>query len=165
MREVQEEELSALLDGELDPQRVNEVRTLIQSDPGLRMQLDALTKLDARLRRLGKQAAFSPDVSFSAEGVSETPAWQWLTGTAVVLLLITVRLLPKLVELSLFGLALQLAACAAMVFIIIRMAREAEPSRTPTLGAGGAAQGRMSAFDRKRRSSVAWKNVRFWCRD
>lgn len=136
MRQVQDEELSALLDGELGSQRAEEVRAMIQADSRLLTRFESLQKLDARLWRAGEQAAFNPDVSVPADAVSGTPVWQWAAGIAVVLSLITVRLLPKLVELSLLGLALQLAACAAMVFVIIRMAHESEPLTTPTLRAG-----------------------------
>lgn len=136
MRQVQEEELSALLDGELDSQRAEEVRALVQADPALREQLDALAMLDARLWRAGAQAAFSPEISFSAGAVSEAPAWHWPAGLVVVLALIVVRLLPKLVELPIFGIGLQLAAFAAIVLIIIGMTRESEPLVNSAFGKG-----------------------------
>jgi anti-sigma factor RsiW len=136
MRQVEEYELSALLDGELDPQRAAEVRACIESDPALRQQFDALTQLDVRLRRSAEQARFMPEIAFPAEPAREAPAWQWAAGLAVVVALIGVRLLPKLIELAVFGLALQLAACAAIAFVVIGMAREREPLAVPAFGKG-----------------------------
>lgn len=136
MRQVRDEELSALLDGELDPQRAEEVRACIEADPALREQFSALTQLDARLCRAAEQARFMPDITFSAAPVRTTAAWQWPAGLAAVVALVGIRLLPKLVELPLFGLALQLAACGAIAFIVIRMVREPEPLAIPALGKG-----------------------------
>jgi anti-sigma factor RsiW len=136
MRQVEEYELSALLDGELDPQRAEEVRACIESDPALREEFDALKQLDGRLWRTAEQARFMPEISFAAEPAGEAPAWQWTAGLAVVVALIGVRLLPKLVDLAVFGLALQLAACAAIAFVVIGMAREREPLAVPVLGKG-----------------------------
>jgi anti-sigma factor RsiW len=136
MRQVEEYELSALLDGELDPQRAEEVRACIESDPALREQFNALKQLDARLRRTAEQARFVPEIAFPAEPAGEAPAWQWAAGLAVVTALIGVRLLPKLVELAVFGLALQLAACAAIAFVVIGMAREPQPLAIPAFGKG-----------------------------
>jgi|GEM_PF-2685452 len=136
MRQVEEYELSALLDGELDPQRAEEVRACIDSDPALREQFNALNQLDARLWRTAEQARFMPEISFSAEPAGEMPAWQWAAGLAVVVALIGVRLLPKLVELAAFGLALQLAACGAIAFVVIGMAGEREQLAAPAFGKG-----------------------------
>lgn len=135
MRQVQDEELSALLDGELDWQRAEEVRALIQADPALRQEFEALGNLHSRLLRVGEQAAFTPDL-VPADAVGETPAWEWAAGISVVLSLITVRLLPKLVELSLLGVGLHLAACAAIVVFIIGRAREPQPLTAPALPGG-----------------------------
>jgi anti-sigma factor RsiW len=136
MRQVRDEELSALLDGELDSQRAEEVRACIEADPALREQFNALMQLDARLCRAAERARFMPDITFSAAPVRETAAWHWPAGLAGVAALVGIRLLPKLVELPLFGLALQLAACGAIAFIVIRMAREPEPVAIPALGKG-----------------------------
>jgi anti-sigma factor RsiW len=53
MKKVQEEELSALIDGELSPQRAEEVRLMVQADPALRAQFAVLGKFDAQLWRAG----------------------------------------------------------------------------------------------------------------
>jgi anti-sigma factor RsiW len=127
MRPVQDEELSALLDGELDPQRAEEVRTLIHADPALREEFGALLRLDARLCNAVEQVAFEPRVTFPAPAVSATRAWHWPAAVSMVLALVGIRLLPKLVELSLFGFGIQIMACAAIASLVIRMAREPEP--------------------------------------
>lgn len=136
MRQVQDEELSALLDGELDPRRAEEVRALIQADPALRAEFDTLAKLNAQLSVAAEQMAFMPEVSFSATATSKTPSWHWGAGLAVVLALVVVRLLPKFVEQPVFGIGVQLAVCAAIAIIVLGMARESEPLASPAFTKG-----------------------------
>jgi anti-sigma factor RsiW len=136
MRQVRDEELSALLDGELDPRRAEEVRALIQADPALRAEFDALAQLDSRLSAAAAETAFTPEVSFPESETSGSPAWQWGAGLAVVVALIIIRLLPKVVELPLFGIGLQLAACAAIAIVVLAMARESEPLASPGVTKG-----------------------------
>jgi anti-sigma factor RsiW len=127
MRQVQIEELSALLDGELDPGRAEGVRAVIEADPLLREEFAMLARLDARLRGAAERTGFMPEVSLPVDATSKTSARRWPIGIAGVLALIVARLLPKLAELPLLGFGLQLAVCAAIVFIVIAMARETEP--------------------------------------
>jgi anti-sigma factor RsiW len=136
MKEVQDGELSALLDGELDSQRAEVVRAAINADPALREEFDALARLDARLRSAAEEAAFMPDVSFPAAAARQASAWHWPAGVALVLALIAIRFLPKLAELPLFGISLQVAACAAVSFIVVRMVRETEPLADLAFGKG-----------------------------
>jgi anti-sigma factor RsiW len=127
MRQVQIEELSALLDGELDPGRAEEVRAGIEADPLLREEFAMLVRLDARLRGAAERTGFMPEVSLPVDATSKASVRRWPIGIAGVLALIVARFLPKLTELPLFGFGLQLAVCAAIVFIVIAMARETEP--------------------------------------
>ena len=136
MTQVRDEELSALLDGELDARRAREVRAAIEADPALREEFAALAGLDGWLRGAAEEAAFMPDVAFPAAVASEAPAWRWPAGVVVVLALVAARLLPKLAELPLFGIGLQLAACAAIALIVVTMARDTGPPATPAFGKG-----------------------------
>jgi anti-sigma factor RsiW len=131
MTKIQDGELSALLDGELDSGRAEIVRSAINGDPMLRDEFDALTRLDVRLRGAAQDASFMPDVVFPAAAAHEAPAWYWRAGAVVVPAVIAARFLPKLAE-PLFGLSLQIAVCAAISFIVVRMVREAD---TPFAGA------------------------------
>jgi|SRR5690606_33942725 len=136
MKKVQNVELSALLDGELDSQRAEVVRSAINGDPALREEFDALAQLDARLRSAAEEAAFMPDVSFPAAAARQASAWHLAAGVAVVLALIVARFLPKLTDLPLFGIGVQVAACAVVSFIVVRMVRETEPLAAPVFGKG-----------------------------
>ena len=127
MRRVQEQELSALLDGELDIERADEVRARIKSDPALRREYELLARLDARLSRAAADATFVPDVTLPVHAPRKISFKEWTTGIAVVLALITVRFLPKLIDLQILGVAVQLAACAGIAFLVMRLANETEP--------------------------------------
>lgn len=132
MKQVEDEELSALLDGELNPERAEAVRAALGADPALGKEFDALSQLDARLRDLVEAEAFMPDVTFPIPVTNEAFVRYWPAGIAVVAALIVARFVPKLAELPLFGIAFQLAVCAAISFIVIRLSREAQalPART-----------------------------------
>jgi anti-sigma factor RsiW len=124
MKQVQEEELSALIDGELSPQRAEEVRLMVQADPALRAQFAVLGKFDAQLWRAGEDAAFSAEITFPTEPLVARPFPMWLLGIGVALALIVIRLLPKLLELPTLGVSLQLVAGTAILFFITKMTRE-----------------------------------------
>ena len=126
MKQVQEEELSALIDGELSPERAEEVRLMVQADPALREQFAALGKFDALLWRAGEDAAFSAEIIFPADPLVASRIWP--LGIGVALALVIIRLLPKLLELPTLGVSLQLMAGAAILFVIIKMTRELESS-------------------------------------
>jgi len=136
MRQVQDEELSALLDGELEPQRAEQVRARIEADPALRKEFGALVRLDARLRGMAAEAAFVPDISFPGNAGDKASALRWPVGIAVVLALVTIRFLPKLIVSPVFGLGLQVAACAAISFIIIKMAMDPDLPRAAAVSGG-----------------------------
>ena len=132
MKQIQDEELSALLDGELDAQRAEEVRARIKADPALRKEFDALARLDQRLSYAAEQAAFLPELSFPEKAGTERPAWHWKAAIVVVLALLVARLLPKLAELPLIGIGLHVAAIVAISAIVMTMARETNPKARST---------------------------------
>lgn len=130
MRQVEHEELSALLDGELDAQRAQEVRAAIGADPALGREYNALARLDERLWSSVEEAAFAPTVSFPREVATHSPAWRWAVGFVAVLALLATRLLPKLVEEPFFDVGLHVAAFAAISVMVITLARETQPFAT-----------------------------------
>ncbi len=68
-------ELSALLDGELDPRRAAEVQALIAADPGVGAEYESLRLADARLRTLAAPAQFQPRVALPAPAPRAAPVW------------------------------------------------------------------------------------------
>ena len=119
MMPVQIEELSALLDGELSAERAAEVRTNLATDPALSEEYEALLKLDAQIRGAAKAALFVPEIAIPMKDAAGD--WHSAAGTATVLALLAVRFLPKFINVAALGLCLQLAAGAAMIFVIMRL--------------------------------------------
>ena len=62
MKPVLPEELSALMDGELDADRAREVETQVAADPHLRAEFSRLVETDAHWRAAAATAVFSPAV-------------------------------------------------------------------------------------------------------
>ncbi|MBI4581169.1 MAG: hypothetical protein HY718_15815 [Planctomycetes bacterium] len=119
MNPVDPAELSALLDGELTPSRAAEVRAAVDADPALRAEFDQLQALDAACRSAAATATFPPQVAVPAAH----PSWSWTAiGVAAVLLLI-VRLAPKLLDLAAAGVLLNAAALAVAVVWLVRLTR------------------------------------------
>ena len=64
--------------------------------------------------------------------------WHSAAGTASVLGLLAVRCVPKFFYVAALGLCLQLAAGAAMIFVIMRLLQEKQASSSATLMEGAA---------------------------
>ena len=123
-----DEELSALLDGELDEHEAARIRARIAADPALRREFEALQRVHERLGEAADQLAFMPEIVIPQ---AERPAvGAWMAGAAGVLALLAIRFLPKFVDLAVVGTAIQIAACAAVAFVVIRMARRVGPLST-----------------------------------
>lgn len=128
MTQVRDEELSALLDGELDEREAARVRAAIAGDPALRRQFEALERLHTRLGEAAEQFAFTPVIELPRP--APAPIGTWMAGAGVVLALLAIRFLPKFVDLAVAGIAVQIAACAAIAFVIVRMTRQTGPLAT-----------------------------------
>lgn len=134
MTDVSQEELSALIDGELDPARAAIVRAAIHADPELAAQFQGLNALDEALRMTATEAAFSPVFTLPATTEAAAISWRWPASIAAILMLVVVRLLPKLIELPLLGLMAQLLVLGTVIVVVMRMARETDLTqgkRTP----------------------------------
>jgi anti-sigma factor RsiW len=125
MKQVQAEELSALLDGELSAERAAEVQVQIAADPALRADYAALARLDAWARASAGAAAFTPTVRLPA--LAQAVGWGWIMAGALVLLL--VRFVPKVAVMATPGLWLQLGVCAVVLIVVVRLARAAPAVR------------------------------------
>jgi anti-sigma factor RsiW len=128
MKPVDPAELSALLDGELSPERSREVEAAIASDPELRTEWEQLRILDARWRSAAATAAFRPQI-FAEQACRETgqttpggrlsPALDiWFL--AVLAGLVIPRFLPKLTDLPLLSIFLHAAALVVVAMYVGR---------------------------------------------
>jgi anti-sigma factor RsiW len=75
MSDLDPAELSALLDGELDPVRAREIEALIAADPALAAEFEQLKRMDGRLRSAASAAAFRPDIEWPAAEEPALPRW------------------------------------------------------------------------------------------
>jgi anti-sigma factor RsiW len=120
MKPVQPEELSALLDGELDSERAREVEMQIAADPQLRAEFDALSWADARWRAAAATAVFAPAVELPTRAGRAS----WIAFAAALTGgLVCLRVAPKLVESLAFGFGLHAISFAALLAALAWLAR------------------------------------------
>jgi len=127
MNPVQPEELSALLDGELDAARAAEVRAQIQMDPALRLEFEALSANDAAWRAAADSGAFVPAVSLPVEAEAASASGEggaWLTALAVAMGgLVVVRAVLKLAGSDALGFALPTVSLLLLIAVVVWLAR------------------------------------------
>ena len=93
MTNIEPEELSAYVDGELTLERRREIDIALAADASLRAELDSLRALDAQLKRVAVEHRFEPSVAIEWSVVLPK---QTVLGIAfIVLALATIRLVPK----------------------------------------------------------------------
>jgi anti-sigma factor RsiW len=120
MKFIEPAELSAYLDGELDPARAREVERALAEEPSLRAEFTALTQADAAWRTVARSGEFRPAVWLRYG----RPPWASVPAAAAgVALLVAVRILPKLTDTLAWGFLLHGIALAIMVAWVIRLAR------------------------------------------
>lgn len=125
MNPVQPEELSALLDGELEPARALEVRAQIAIDPALRLEFETLSAADAAWRIAAGSAAFRPDVEMPAhvEREAGTGDAGWLTALAATIgILIVVRIVLKLAGSEAWALGLPAISLILLLVCVVKFA-------------------------------------------
>lgn len=97
---VRPEELSALLDGELDPARAREVRAQLETSPALRSEFEALSVADSAWRVAAGASAFTPRVELPAprekEADAGTTVWLLPAVAMAISILILLRIMLKL---------------------------------------------------------------------
>src|SRR6185369_8336753 len=98
------EELSALLDGELNPTRTREVEMQIAADPELRGELQLLRESDARWRAAAATAAFEP--ALRSRDAANRPR-RFLAATTLIVTLTAVRMAAKLTNSLVVGFGVQ----------------------------------------------------------
>lgn len=124
MTPIHEEELSALLDGELDATRAAEVRRGIRADPRLEVAFAEMSRLDVKLRATAEAAAFTPALNLSKIG--SATASRTLAIVAGGAALLGVRFLPKVGDAAALGIGFQAVAGVGILLLVARLAR-AEP--------------------------------------
>lgn len=75
MTDLDPAELSALLDGELDPARARALEAMIAADPALAAEYEQLKRADHRLRSMAEAGAFRPDIRWPAAQAPAFPPW------------------------------------------------------------------------------------------
>lgn len=93
-------ELSALLDGELTPERAAVVRQALANDPVLRQQYEALANRDTSWKQTAATAAFRPRVSLD-RGLWSYRFRAGATLAGLLLLRLALKVMPTAVSVSL----------------------------------------------------------------
>lgn len=128
MTPIRPEELSALLDGELEALRAAEVRAQIQGDPSLRQEFEALEADDAAWRTAANTtAAWSPPVTLPVLADTQAPTAKdqgWLPALGIAIgVLLASRAVLKLVGSDALAVMLPAASLLLLVALVVRMAR------------------------------------------
>ncbi len=113
MKPIQPEEISAFIDGELDVERTQAVEEAMAQDAALRAQLAELKRTDILWKSAARSAAFSPAVNFTTPRQSIAGSRPAITALVVVLL--ALRFLPKLDDVVVLGIVLH---CLALAIIL-----------------------------------------------
>lgn len=116
MKPVEPEELSAFLDGELDPGRASEVGKQLADDPALRAEFEALEGWDAVWRTAAATGVFAPDVRLPTEA---SPITQGACFAILAASLVLLRMGPKLADAPTLGIGLNALVLATVLAGII----------------------------------------------
>jgi anti-sigma factor RsiW len=120
MSSVRPEELSALIDGELDPQRARVVEARIAVDRALQREFDTLRALDHRWSEAARSSGFPVHV-----GLTSSMHWRrCLLVGAVVIMLLGVRVAARLIDPWPIALTLQSAVLVGILFWLTGAARQ-----------------------------------------
>jgi anti-sigma factor RsiW len=121
MRPIDPAEISALIDGELPPERVQEVRRAIAEDASLRRVYDELAAMDAKLTASAARAMFQPEVVLPG-AVTGDSSRVFLTAILLVVLRLAMKLAsPELAT----GMAIVMLA-VVVGWVLQRLAQASE---------------------------------------
>jgi len=125
-RPVEEFEVSALIDGELDATRAAEVRAAIERDPVLHAQFAHLAEADRTWAGAARSAQFMPAVPWDELGPSPSRAHVW-DVTALAFMLAAGWVLPKVVPVELAtGMLIHALMLAAVIAVVVWTSGRAE---------------------------------------
>ena len=98
-RPIEEHEISALIDGQLEPQRVAEVRSAIEQNAALRAEYERLLADDRTWTAAARTAQFIPAVHLGTVSPPSIGGRVWVA--AVLIMALGGRLLPKVLPMDL----------------------------------------------------------------
>ena len=122
MKPIEPAELSAYMDGELDPARAQEVEAALESSPALRSEFNRLVSADNSWRTAARTAAFRPDIRLEPNN-RPLPLRSVLRAAGSITLLLAARVVPKLASTLEVELTLNAVALAIALIWIVRMTR------------------------------------------
>jgi len=108
---VEPEELSALIDGELDPPRAAEVELLIAADEDLRAALASLRELDTQWRAAAQMSVFVPRIRVAQPQRMKN----WLPSLPIALGLAGARAALRLMDATVLAFVLQALVLAVLL--------------------------------------------------
>jgi anti-sigma factor RsiW len=113
MRKLHPAELSALLDGELDPVRAGEVEALIVADAKVRGDYEHLKRADRMLKAVVQSGAFRQEVRWTRAFPVQKAAqiWPALGGGVILLAWVGAKLAPTMFT----ALAINAASLALLI--------------------------------------------------
>jgi hypothetical protein len=120
MKPIKPEELSALLDGELEPGRADEVRRAISEDAGLRELHRRLADMDNDLNAFAAACQFNPRLSPPSDVPAFNISISGISVWPVAVCLLIVHCLAKVLPFS-SSIGIQLAALALLVVWLFRL--------------------------------------------
>jgi anti-sigma factor RsiW len=131
MSDLDPAELSAFLDGELDPVRAAQVAAIIESDEAARDGYESLKEGDAQWRSMARSVAFRPRVKWPrpAPAFPAFPAW----AAAALLFILVASFAAKLTGAMAQSLALNTLSLLALVsvFLVVWSGDRAEARPAP----------------------------------
>ena len=127
-RPVEEFEISALIDGELDATRAAEVRSIIERDPSLQMQFEHLVDANRAWTAAAKSAQFVPAEPNYELARSPSGAYVWI-ASGLAFILAAGRCFPKFIpgEMAV-GILLHALMLIGLIAVVVRLNTVAEES-------------------------------------
>ena len=130
---VEEFEISALIDGELDATRAGEVRSAIERDPVLHAQFVHLAEADHTWSAAARSAQFMPAVPRCELAPSPSRAHVWIV-TALAFILAAGRCFPKLAPVELAtGILIHALMLAAVIAVLVWISERAVPEENTSV--------------------------------
>jgi anti-sigma factor RsiW len=126
MKPVLPEELSALMDGELDADRAREIETQLAANPHLRAEFSRLVETDAQWRAAAATAVFAPAVRLPPTTAGLRSA---AIVTALMIGLICLRMAPRWLESLTLVFGLHTVALAVLLAGLMKVARADDSER------------------------------------
>jgi anti-sigma factor RsiW len=127
MNDLDEAELSAFLDGELDAARSERIEALIASDRHVRAAFDRLKIADLRLKSVAEAAAFRPVIRLPTPARLPAGSWLALSLLAVLIAWTVGKLTPSVTTALVANAASLILFTACLVRLAIREARAGAP--------------------------------------